>query len=129
MTHHSSPIVAPRSSVEAPEPLPGRRRRPRQQQNPSLSLAARSGRPTEDEQLLVRPDGPAAAFTHTDPWRVLRIMGEFVAGFDALADVGPAVTVFGSARIGPHDAAHRKAVEVGPRLAAAGFAGLTGCGP
>jgi uncharacterized protein (TIGR00730 family) len=115
--------------VEAPEPRLGRRRRPPPQQNPSLSLAARAGRPTEDEQLLVRPDGPAAAFTHTDPWRVLRIMGEFVAGFDALADVGPAVSVFGSARVGPHDAAYRKAVEVGRRLAAAGFAVITGGGP
>ena len=66
--------------MEPPEPRLGRRRRPPPQQNPSLSLAARAGRPTEDEQLLVRPDGPAAAFTHTDPWRVLRIMGDLPQG-------------------------------------------------
>src|SRR5690349_17687818 len=41
----------------------------------------------------------ARMFTHSDQWRVLRIMGEFVEGFEALADIGPAVTVFGSARI------------------------------
>ena len=63
-------------------PRARRRRRPRPQTNPSLGLAARAGRPTEDEQLLVRPQGPAVDFIHTDPWRVLRIMGEFVAGFD-----------------------------------------------
>ena len=43
----------------------------------------------------------APAFTATDPWRVLRIQGEFVRGFDALADIGPAVTMFGSARTPP----------------------------
>ncbi len=49
-----------------------------------------------DEGLLERQEDPS--FVHTDPWRVLRIMGEFVDGFDALARVGLAVTVFGSAR-------------------------------
>src|SRR5687767_11695880 len=67
--------------------------------------------PTEDEELLNRPISARprerapelAAFTHTDPWRVLRIQGEFVNGFDALADVGAAVAVFGSARFGPEN--------------------------
>src|SRR5919202_3423712 len=62
---------------------------------------------TEDEELLNRlvPTIPRAeapelaAFTHTDPWRVLRIQGEFVHGINALAGVGAAVAVFGSARI------------------------------
>src|SRR2546427_11673741 len=57
---------------------------------------------TEDEQLLVAPQivpiERRASFTSTDPWRVLRIMGEFVEGFDTLSDVRNAVTVFGSAR-------------------------------
>ena len=65
-------------------------------------------RTTEDEQLLNRamPEEPVprsaelGTFTHTDPWRVLRIQGEFVHGINALADVGAAVTVFGSARFG-----------------------------
>jgi uncharacterized protein (TIGR00730 family) len=100
-----------------------------QQPNPSLSRAARTGRPTEDEQLLVRPEGDLAAFTHSDPWRVLRIMGEFVDGFDALADVGPAVSIFGSARIGPEDQNYELAVEVARRLARSGFAIITGGGP
>ena len=51
---------------------------------------------TEDEKLFAR--SPRPAFLGEDPWRVLRIMSEFVDGFDALAEVGPAVTVFGSAR-------------------------------
>ena len=74
--------------------------------NISLSRAARAGEKTEDELLLERkkphkpvPLVPAQAeFTRGDPWRVLRIMGEFVHAFDALAEVGAAITIFGSAR-------------------------------
>ena len=106
---------------------PARRGGP--QTNPSLSLAARAGRPTEDEKLLGGVPAPTIPFTETDPWRVLRIMGEFVSGFDALAQVGPAVSVFGSARIGPHHPTYQLAVEVGRRLAQAGFAVITGGGP
>jgi uncharacterized protein (TIGR00730 family) len=112
-----------------PERRPRRPRRPAPQPNPSLSLAARTGRPTEDEQLLVRTDGASAAFKASDPWRVLRIMGEFVAGFDALADLGPAVTIFGSARVGADDPMYALAVDVGRRLARSGFAVITGGGP
>jgi uncharacterized protein (TIGR00730 family) len=106
-----------------------------EQPNPSLNLAARTGRPTEDEQLLESPAQRAAppldraAFTHTDPWRVLRIQGEFVAGFDALADVGPAVTIFGSARTPRGDPMYGVAVATARRLARAGFAIITGGGP
>jgi uncharacterized protein (TIGR00730 family) len=104
------------------------------QPNPSLNLAARTGRPTEDEQLLVSPaqkPAPqrAADFTHTDPWRVLRIQGEFVAGFDALADIGPAVTIFGSARTPRTDHWYGVAVATARRLARAGFGIITGGGP
>ena len=117
------------------EPVPDRRfdqeDTPPEQPNPSLSRTARRGRPTEDEQLLIRPRrGPEAAeFTHSDPWRVLRIQGEFVAGFDALADVGPAVSIFGSARIERRDPIYGKTVAVARRLARAGFAIITGGGP
>jgi uncharacterized protein (TIGR00730 family) len=100
--------------------------------NPTLDRAARSGRPTEDALLLCWSDEDrerAAAFTHSDPWRVLRISGEFVAGFDALAELGPAVTVFGSARIGEDDPVYGAAREVGRLLAEAGFATITGGGP
>src|SRR5438067_1988686 len=67
--------------------------------NPSLNRATRMGAPTEDEELLKRPAPSPADFTRSDTWRVLRIMGEFVSGFDTLASLGAAVTVFGSARI------------------------------
>jgi uncharacterized protein (TIGR00730 family) len=105
-----------------------------EQPNPSLNLAARTGRPTEDEELLVSPAQRAPAqraadFIHSDPWRVLRIQGEFVAGFDALADVGPAVTIFGSARTRRSDPMYGVAVATARRLARAGFAIITGGGP
>ena len=56
-------------------------------------------RRTEDAKLL-RSAEQAPGFQETDTWRTLRIMGEFVEGFDALAEVGPAVSIFGSARVG-----------------------------
>src|SRR2546427_12598269 len=85
---------------------------------------------TEDERLLQIPsDERRTSFTHTDPWRVLRIMGEFVEGFDTLSDVRNAVTVFGSARTKPGDPYYEKAVETGRLLAQEGFAIITGGGP
>jgi hypothetical protein len=68
-------------------------------------------------------------FTHTDPWRVLRILGEFVEGFDELADVRSAVSMFGSARTAPGDPMYRLAVETARRLGAERFAIITGAGP
>ena len=82
---------------------------------------------TEDERLLERR--PSAAFTETDPWRALRILSEFVEGFDAMAKVGPAITVFGSARTGPDDPMYELARTIGRRLADAGYAVITGGGP
>ena len=86
---------------------------------------------TEDERLLSRrPEGTRASdFIHTDPWRVFRIMGEFVEGFDALATLGPAVSIFGSARILPDDPMYAAAEETARRLAEVGFAVITGGGP
>jgi uncharacterized protein (TIGR00730 family) len=83
---------------------------------------------TEDEKLLQQPS-PERDFTRTDPWRVLRITGEIIEGFDTLANVGPAVSVFGSARTGPDDPQYKCAVDVGAELARAGFAVITGGGP
>jgi uncharacterized protein (TIGR00730 family) len=105
--------------------------------NPSLNRAARTGKPTEDEQLLQRPRlheprprNPALAeFTRGDPWRVLRITGEFVAGFDALAEIGAAVSIFGSARVGREHPMYAAARRIGHSLAQAGFAVITGGGP
>jgi uncharacterized protein (TIGR00730 family) len=84
---------------------------------------------TEDERLLTPYPGERRAFTRTDPWRVLRIMGEFVEGFDTLSDVSNAVTVFGSARTLPGEPDYEKAVETTRRLAHEGFPIITGGGP
>jgi uncharacterized protein (TIGR00730 family) len=83
---------------------------------------------TEDEKLLQQPSSPAD-FTRTDPWRVLRIMGEFIEGFDTLASVERGVTIFGSARTSPEDPMYKAAEEVARLLAEAGFAIITGAGP
>jgi uncharacterized protein (TIGR00730 family) len=98
--------------------------------NKPLNTAARTGGTTEDERLLESPS-PAAAvdFTRTDPWRVFRIMGEFVEGFDTLANTGRAVAVFGSARVPPDHPQYAAAVETGRLLVEAGFAVVTGGGP
>jgi uncharacterized protein (TIGR00730 family) len=101
----------------------------RRTEDPSLNRAARSGKPTEDEQLLAAPRPEQAQFTHTDPWRVLRIMGEFVEGFDALAELGQAVTIFGSARVRPGDPMYQAAEDLACLLGEAGFAIITGGGP
>jgi hypothetical protein len=82
---------------------------------------------TEDEKLFARSTRPA--FLGEDPWRVLRIMSEFVDGFDALAEVGPAVTVFGSARATEGSPIYEQAREIGRTLARDGWAVITGGGP
>ena len=79
--------------------------------------------PAED---LVEPD---IVSTLKDPWRLFRIMGEFVDGFDTLARVGPAVSVFGSSRTKPNNPDYRAATETARLLAEAGFAVITGAGP
>src|SRR2546430_12344281 len=63
---------------------------------------------------------------HADPWRVLRILSEFVEGFDALNEVGPAVTVFGSARAKHDDPYYKAGRALGAALASRGFAVITG---
>jgi uncharacterized protein (TIGR00730 family) len=83
-------------------------------------------RPTEDERLLGRQD---ASFIHTDPWRIHRITSEFVSGFDALAEVGMAVSMFGSARTKPGDPIYAAAEETAAEFARAGYAVITGGGP
>ena len=80
-----------------------------------------------DTGLLERGEDPA--FVHTDPWRVLRILGEFVDGFDLLARVGLAVTVFGSARTPADDPYYAAAQACGEGIAKRGYAVITGGGP
>jgi uncharacterized protein (TIGR00730 family) len=73
--------------------------------------------------------GTPADFTSTDPWRVLRILGEFVEGFEALAELGRSVTIFGSARVKADHPQYRAATEVARLLGEAGFTIITGGGP
>ena len=84
--------------------------------------------PTTTDQRLLDERGPTD-WVHTDPWRVLRIQSEFVEGFGALAELGPAVSVFGSARTRPDDAVYAMAEKVGAALVHAGYAVITGGGP
>ncbi|TAK20149.1 MAG: TIGR00730 family Rossman fold protein [Chloroflexota bacterium] len=85
---------------------------------------------TEDERLLQsRRSPPIEDFTRTDPWRIMRMTGEFVEGFDHLAHIGPAVAVFGSARTLESDPDYAAARQVGQILARHGFATITGGGP
>ena len=81
-----------------------------------------------DKALLERNRIESLAH-HADPWRVLRIQSEFVEGFDALKDVGPAITVFGSARTKPDDPYYAAGRALGAALANKGFAVITGGGP
>jgi uncharacterized protein (TIGR00730 family) len=82
---------------------------------------------TTDQRLL---DGRGASdWVHTDPWRVLRIQAEFVEGFGSLAELGPAISVFGSARTPPDAPEWVLAEQLGKALVDAGFAVITGGGP
>lgn len=84
-------------------------------------------RPTVDEQLFHAPT--AQRETVPEAWGVLRIMSEFVDGFDLLSGIGRAVTIFGSARVGEEHPQYRAAVETARLLGEAGFAIITGGGP
>lgn len=84
--------------------------------------------PTTTDQRLLAKRGPTD-WVHTDPWRVLRIQSEFVEGFGTLAELGPAVSVFGSARTTRDHPLYAAAEALGRRLAEARFAVMTGGGP
>jgi uncharacterized protein (TIGR00730 family) len=101
---------------------PGTRR-----QGPATLRGNAVPKTTTDQRLLDsqgRPD-----WLHTDPWRVMRIQSEFVEGFGLLAELGPGVSVFGSARTKPGSEEYELAVDIGARLAEAGLAVITGGGP
>jgi uncharacterized protein (TIGR00730 family) len=82
---------------------------------------------TTDQRLL--DSGGPSDWVHTDPWRVMRIQAEFIEGFGALAELGPAISVFGSARSRAGHADYDKGIQLGRALAKAGFAVITGGGP
>lgn len=81
---------------------------------------------TADQRLLEDESGD---WIRADPWRVMRIQAEFVEGFGSLAGLGPAVSVFGSARTTPQDASYQAGERLGAALASAGYAVITGGGP
>jgi uncharacterized protein (TIGR00730 family) len=108
--------------------MPRRKREPERRRGAVVVRGrADSSRRTEDQELL--RSRPAAEFRETDTWRTLRILGEFVEGFDALAEVGPAVSIFGSARVGRRNRYYGAARRVAEGLARRGFAIVTGGGP
>jgi uncharacterized protein (TIGR00730 family) len=82
---------------------------------------------TQDERLLETPI--ADEFLHSDTWRVFRIMGEFVQGFEDLAHITNGVSVFGSARTPSDHPEYKAAQETGALLARAGCTVITGGGP
>jgi uncharacterized protein (TIGR00730 family) len=84
---------------------------------------------SEDTNLLNSAARGEKEFTHSDPWRILRIVAEFVSGFDALADVGPSVTIFGSARTPRDHKEYADAKETARILGKGSFAIMSGGGP
>ena len=117
----------PAGSVEAEgrgAPIPP----PPQPPVPVAEFQKRPGETTEDERLLQRQQHRLPE-TPSDAWRVFRIMGEFVEGFDTLGGIGPAVSIFGSARTRPEHPEYAAAQETARLLAAAGFTIITGGGP
>jgi len=100
---------------------------PSWQRGPVTLRRASLPRSMVDQRLLDSRE--PVDWVHTDPWRVLRIQSEFVEGFGALAELGPAVSVFGSARTKPGSDEYRMAEELSAALARAGYAVITGGGP
>jgi uncharacterized protein (TIGR00730 family) len=80
------------------------------------------------DQRLLDSRGPTD-WVHTDPWRVLRIQSEFVEGFGALAELGPAVSIFGSARTKVDDPMYDACRRIAAKLCGEGYAVITGGGP
>lgn len=112
--------VAEPHRQDATPPVPPTRRRVGRITTPD------DGHHTEDRALF---EGTRDAELSGEPWRALRILSEFVEGFDALSAVPKAISVFGSARLGPSDPVYGLAREFGAAAARAGFAVITGGGP
>jgi uncharacterized protein (TIGR00730 family) len=85
--------------------------------------------PSQSTTGALLKDQDSAAWLHEDPWRVLRIQSEFIEGFGALAELGPAISVFGSARTKRGTPEYEMGVEIGRLLAESGNATITGGGP
>ena len=104
--------------------------RDRTLRGPMMVRSEHAQQPTTHDQRLLESLGHTDHdWKHADPWRVMRIQSEFVAGFDALSEMPKAVTVFGSARLGEGTAEYEQARAVGKALTQAGYAVITGGGP
>ncbi|WP_052462641.1 LOG family protein [Nigerium massiliense] len=103
------------------------KKKARQQQGPVLRRRDQVQSTTTDQRLL--QSRGATDWVHADPWRVMRIQAEFVEGFGTLAELGPAVSVFGSARTSSDSPYFRAAQQLGKALVEAGYAVITGGGP
>jgi len=102
--------------------------RPIKHKGPTVLRGAQADSSSTTDQRLLDSRGPTD-WVHTDPWRVLRIQAEFVEGFGALAELGPAIGVFGSARTQVDDPYYAAGEQLGRKLSEAGFAVITGGGP
>src|ERR1700704_3548734 len=102
--------------------------RPPQSQRGPVTMRRNQVQASTSEQRLLDSRGQTD-WVHTDPWRVLRIQAEFVEGFGLLAELGPAVSVFGSARTARGSSEYETAERLAPGLAEAGYAVITGGGP
>ncbi|QGF24158.1 TIGR00730 family Rossman fold protein [Raineyella fluvialis] len=102
--------------------------RPRRRRQGPVVRGQQTWQPTTTDQRLLDAKG-SVEWVHEDPWRVMRIQSEFVEGFGTLAELGPAVTVFGSARTVADSEHYAAGIELGRKLAMAGFAVVTGGGP
>jgi uncharacterized protein (TIGR00730 family) len=109
--------------------MPRRKKEPERRRGAVVVRGGHAPDKATEDQKLLRSREPVVGFQETDTWRTLRIMGEFVEGFDALAEVGPAVSIFGSARIGRRNRYYGAARRLAAALAKQGFAIITGGGP
>ena len=115
------PPTSPDDATDQPDASPARTQGP-------VTVRRSQVLSTTTDQRLLDDRGPSD-WVHTDPWRVLRIQAEFVEGFGALAGLGPAVSIFGSARSARDSREYVAAGTVAAKLADAGYAIITGGGP
>lgn len=115
-------------TADRDDAVQGRSQPPREKRRGPVVLRRGQVQRSTTDQRLLDTRGPTD-WVHADPWRVLRIQAEFVEGFGSLAELGRAVSVFGSARAPRESAEYAQAVELGAALARAGYAVITGGGP
>ncbi|MEU9363725.1 TIGR00730 family Rossman fold protein [Streptomyces avermitilis] len=106
----------------------GKKKPPEEQRLGPVLLRRNQVQSSTTDQRLLDAGGPSD-WVHTDPWRVLRIQSEFIEGFGTLAELPPAISVFGSARTKEDSPEYEAGVRLGRGLVEAGWAVITGGGP